>query len=460
MKARMLLAVAALALAIAGAGCAGAATATPGQAAEETPLVGKTIFRQAIDVSDDGQVVLSLRAHAPGASWAKPGAEAATVSVHVDGAYRADVVLFRGETPHTYDVHLGRLSKGSHTLEIRLEAGKSARQAKVAVVDETTLHIYTVADPLYRVLAHAPILYGREDARSTDTPMFMYYETSGMPELQTIQYTFIFSNEDGGTAADALMARWGRLTDIEYEYRVTLDHTGKAVRGEFQDREHGDTLFTGKTDDQQPLLKVVTLNNLVADTGTSSYRFALAPREALTAGSREEMMDLHPWMYRVMAEEWEREGQKQTEKVADVQTRAVSDPRNYLYIEFRSGPEPGLVCDAKLALAARLRGSDVWYSSDHGEDSLRIQNLKGWRRSAIELPAGSTADQVDALRFSVYPGKQQPGCALVVRDVRKVFMLDESYTPGPSILAWSGEQAIDTDPATAFPDAFTLPVQR
>jgi len=232
------------------------------------------------------------------------------------------------------------------------------------------------------------------------------------------------------------------------------------VRAEYQDKDHGNTLFAGQTDGRQPLLRVVTKNNLVADSGTSSYRFALAPLEALTAGSREEMMDLHPWMYRVMAEEWEREGQNQTEKTASAQTRAVSDPRNYLYVEFRSGPEPGLVCDAKLAIAARLSSDGAWYSSDHGEDSLRIQNNNGWRRSAIELPPGTTAGQVDALRFTVYPGKQQPGCALVLRNIRKVFMLDQDYVPGPSILSWAGEQALDTDAATPHPESFIVPVTR
>jgi hypothetical protein len=438
--------------------CAGAPTMSPSQ--EGSPVTGKTVLGRDITVPEDGQVVLSLRASAPGASWARKGAEAATVSVHVDGAYRADVVLFRGETPHTYDVLLGQMSKGSHRLEIRLEASKSATQAKDVRVDEATVRAYNAKDPLYLILAHAPILYGREDARDTDTPLFMYYETGSSAEFVTIQYTIIFSNEDGGTAADGLMARWGRLTDIEWVYRVVVDQSGKAVRAEYQDKDHGTTIFAGKTDGQQPLLRDVTKNNLFGDTGTSSYRFALAPLEALSAGSREEMMDLHPWMYQVMAEEWEREGQSQTEKTANPATRAVSDPRNYLYVEFRSAPQPGLVCDAKLAFAARLRGGDAWYSSDHGEDSLRIQNNNGWRRGAIELPPGTKADQVESLRFTVYAGKQQPPCALVVNDVRKVFMLGQDYTPGPSIITWHGEQALDADPASAHGEAFAIAVGR
>lgn len=428
----------------------------PAQASPSPAAAATSLFSQDIAAAEAGQAVLALRAAGPGTSWGKSGAEAATLAVYLDGSQRADVVLFGGESGFTYTVLLGALQPGSHRLELREEPAKSAARAAGARVDEATVRIYATQDPLYQVLAHAPIIYGREESRYSDTPLFMYYETSGQAAARTIQYTVIFSNEDGGTAADGLMARWGRLTDIEWVYRVVVDQTGNAVREEYQDKDHGTSLFQGQHDGQHPLLRDATRNNLFADSGTSSYRFALAPLENLTAGSREEIMDLHPWMYQVMSEEWQREGQSQTEKSANPSTRAVSDPRNYLYVEFRSGPQPGLVCDAKLAFAAKLRGSETWYSSDHGEDSLRIQNNNGWRRGAIELPPGTKAEHVDALRFAVYPGKQQPPCALLVNGVRKVFVLGQDYAPGASILSWSGEQALDADPATPLPESLTL----
>jgi hypothetical protein len=203
----------------------------------------------------------------------------------------------------------------------------------------------------------------------------------------------------------------------------------------------------------------VTRNNLFSDAGTSAYRFALVPAEALGDTGREEMMDRHPWMYLVMAEEWQREAQEWTEKVGNADTRHVSDPRNYLYVEFKSGPMPGQPCDAKLALQVRLSGSDKWYSSDHGVDSLRIQGQQGWRRGAIELPPGTAADQVEALRFVAYPGKDL-ACALVIRDVRKAFLLGQDYAPGPSLLDWHGEQSLDADGNTPRPDYYVLTVKR
>ena len=423
------------------------------------PGSGALVLEKEITLPSDGEVVLSLRASAPGTFWGREKAEAATISVHVDGTYKADIVLFRGETSFAYETLVGSLSKGKHSLAVYHEPTKSAPQAKQARVDEVAVRVYARDDPLYQVMAHAPILYGRDESRYSDTPLFMYHEITREPTTTTIQYTIIFSNEDSGTAPDGLMARWGRLTDIEWVYRVILDTQGEVTRGEYQDKDHNTAIFRGMKEGQHPFLKDVTRNNLFADSGTSQYRFALVPTESLPDVSREEMMDRHPWMYRVMAEEWEREKQSLTERTGDPETRAVSDPRNYLYVEFRSGPAPNQPCDAKLAIQVKLRGSESWYSSDHGVDGLRIQS-QGWRRSAIELPPGTTASQIEALRFVAYPGKNLPNCALVVTDVRKAFQLNQEYVPTPSVLTWSGQQVLDADDTTAIPANFVLPVAK
>lgn len=407
--------------------------------------------------TDAGEVVISLRASDPETSWGREQAEAATISVHVDGTYKADSVLFRGETAFTYETLLGSLSQGKHHLAIYHEPAKSSPQAKQARVDNIAVRVYARDDPLYQVMAHAPILYGRDESCHSDVPLFMYHEITRERGITTIQYTIIFSNEDGGTPPDGLMACWGRLTDIEWVYRVVLNAQGEVVQEEYQDTDEKPAIFRGAKEGRHPFLRDVTTNNMFADTGTSQYRFALVPTEALPDVAREEMMDRHPWMYRVMAEEWAREKQELTEEIGDPDTRAVSDPRNYLYVEFRSRPLPDQSCDAKLAIQVKLRDGDRWYSSDHGEDSLRVQS-EGWRRTAIELPPGTMANQVEALRFVVYPGEHQPTCALVVTDVRKVFLLNQDYTPGQSLLSWSGQQILDADDTTPYPADFVLPV--
>ena len=52
-----------------------------------------------------------------------------------------------------------------------------------------------------------------------------------------LKYSVIFSNEDGGTPGVALMARWGRTTDIELAYEVEV-RNGRAVQGRYQGPDH------------------------------------------------------------------------------------------------------------------------------------------------------------------------------------------------------------------------------
>ena len=85
----------------------------------------------------------------------------------------------------------------------------------------------------------------------------MYYEVSRATarELQ-IRYTVIFTNEDGGTPTAALMARWGRATDIEWVYQFRL-RDGKVIEKQYQGVEHETKPFTGKRiNGNHPLLAV------------------------------------------------------------------------------------------------------------------------------------------------------------------------------------------------------------
>ena len=56
----------------------------------------------------------------------------------------------------------------------------------------------------------------------------------------------IWSNEDGGTNTPALMARWGRTTDIEWIYRVVLAPDGRIVSEHYQAPNHETKAFTGR----------------------------------------------------------------------------------------------------------------------------------------------------------------------------------------------------------------------
>ena len=76
---------------------------------------------------------------------------------------------------------------------------------------------------------------------------------------RTIEYTVIWSNEDGGTNSPALMARWGRTTDIEWIYRVRVDAAGNVARRRLPRRPNHEVLpFTGAKENDHPLLQTAT----------------------------------------------------------------------------------------------------------------------------------------------------------------------------------------------------------
>ena len=108
---------------------------------------------------------------------------------------------------------------------------------------------------MYLALAHAPFIYERPNAsgRFTDVPVFMWYESEETESTaRRFRYSVIFTNEDGGTPADRLMATWGRTTDIEYVYSVLMDSTG-AIQGEdIQGPEHKILPFDGKREASSP----------------------------------------------------------------------------------------------------------------------------------------------------------------------------------------------------------------
>ncbi len=90
-------------------------------------------------------------------------------------------------------------------------------------------------------LRHAPIVVGRTgwpfgdpyQNATTDAPLIAWHETrpAATPGHRVIEYSLVWSNEDGGTDTPALMARWGRTTDIEWVYRVEVDASGDRVDG-------------------------------------------------------------------------------------------------------------------------------------------------------------------------------------------------------------------------------------
>src|SRR3954447_10028928 len=307
-------------------------------------------------VGSSTEAGLTFRASAPGTEWGRSRHEAALLAIAVDGRVVGDVVAVRGARPSVYRVALGRLQSGTHIVSIALDRARSAPAVRQARAGKLRI---ALAPPSDRVAQYAPILYGRDlpeipgrfENNHTDAPLLAYHTSSkDLGGRTTIEYTVIWSNEDAGTDTAALMARWGRTTDIEWIYRVTLDRRGRKLSDAYQGPDHAILPFTGAREHRHPLLRTATGNNTVlpvapADAG-SRYRFTLDASRSLPAGrAREAIMDANPWSYRVMAEEMAREGKLESPGSAD--TPALSDQRNYLYAEvtkattYPVAPAPG-----------------------------------------------------------------------------------------------------------------------
>ncbi len=302
-------------------------------------------------------------------------------------------------------------------LERRPEARLVKRILRKPVSSKLLLSLLVLAGAAYAqsreaIQAHAPILERRANAIGTesDIPLLMYAERL---EGNSVQYTVIFSNEDGGTSTRALMARWGRTTDIEYVYRVWLDREGRRARATIQTSDHKDVDFTGPFEGDHPILRVITDNNMVGPGCSCAPRTALAAEIVdLSHASREQVMDDHPEMYRIAAEELAREGK----------LRFIGDPRDYLYVEAR------IANSGKSRTFLRARVKDEWYDSHDGESKWAIER-SDWIRTTIKLPHGAKPVE---LSFGCLNG------ACRVEEVRKVFFLGEDYRPQPALkLKWS-----------------------
>jgi hypothetical protein len=295
-------------------------------------------------------------------------------------------------------------------------------------LESVAIKTYSRTDEAFRVLAHSPFVYLRSDsvANCTDVPLLMWHELSQSGDATRIRYTVLFSNEDGGTPAPALMACWGRTTDIEWIYAVDVDAQGSVVSERYQGPGHSAPRFQGERMGDHPLFGVSTTNNMVSPATEGDVRVGLYPLATLPPDKpREAMMDLNPWTFRIMAEELYREGKVET--VASASTIGVSDPRNYLY------------CDVDCRKLGRAEAAvEVVFSdgrsfrSDHGM-SLGLTSRHGVRRTTVELPpatSGADVSRVYAVGVSGSGGQETQSPTIGDRvKVQRCFFLGSDYEP-------------------------------
>jgi hypothetical protein len=336
-------------------------------------------------------------------------------------------------------------------------ARRSPSDAGVATLRDIGFSTVRPSDPGYVAARYAPVLYGRDvpglggrfQNNRTDTPLIAWHQVlpAAKPGHSVIEYSVTWSNEDGGTPAPALMAQWGRTTDIEWIYRVEVDAKGRRVAGsgEFQSPNHGTQVFRGRYDGTHPLLQTCTSNNNVCDSKTlrnlpnpqhpDPMRFALSTRAVLGAAQpREHEMDIHPWTYQVMGREMVRE-HKVTDPAADPSIAALADQRTYLYLALDQAPSDGSV---GLAVDVVLKSDpSTTYTSDHlGVGTLFTIHRSGPAATTVKLPRGTTAADIQSISVRrvtpLLPGGSDSGASVSVTAIDRAFFLRGSYLPRAS----------------------------
>src|SRR5262245_31478686 len=171
-------------------------------------ISAQTLVEKRFSAAAESEALLDLTASAPGTSWRERGAEAAVVTIYVDGQYHQDVILFAGALEFTYQLMLGRVGPGEHGLRVEFNSKQSAAKATSVKIGEAKVTTIDRKHPEFQAVARAPIIYARPDTvgKFSDIPLLAYYE-SERASANDLTYTVIFSNEDGGTQTTALMAR-------------------------------------------------------------------------------------------------------------------------------------------------------------------------------------------------------------------------------------------------------------
>ncbi len=406
----------------------------------ERPAVvgrGGGIHRQRFAIPDAGEGVLNLRIAAAGTDWGKKDQEAGTLRVEFEGSYSQHLVVFGGADEVLYQRLLGDIGVGAHEIMFTFSPEGSAPKAQWIRALSMQIDVIPYKDPRYIAATNAPVIYGRAEnesyeMRKSDAPLYAFYRfPQGGITGRELEYYVMYSHLDKGTDAAQRLATTGILAPIEWTFRGALDSAGRATRNlAFQGRNHKPHGFAGTYEmGSHPVLQAVGFEGMFHDRQTTPYRFALPPLDEIPADRPLAwLQNLYPLSYRLAALELLREAK--IENPGNVKTKALTDPRNYVFLHFgvqgAANRRPPTV-----EVVVLLRGKEDQYSSTLGDPRWGIE-VTGPFATAVKLPSGVGPEQIREIRVRPLPGRRDPFELHIVPQAA-FFLLGDAFTVGPML---------------------------
>lgn len=422
-------------------------------AAQESGLLGMLDFTlRSMDfpilVNEAGETCVILTMSSPDTHWAAHDNRGLILRADIDGQFANHIVVSGGAQPMEYSACLGPVPQGEHTLTLALEPDISPALAGSVHIHEIIARTILPHDIRYRFFEHAPWIYERVAEKGSDITLAIMGAPWSADGRTTIEYHIVFSNEDGGTGRNPaiLMSRYGRITDIEWVYRVVLDDaTGDIVSEQYQGEGHDTKYFTGRKIGRHPVLRCSTDNGNFDQNGETPVRAAPEP-VIFSWGAdkpRDAVMDAFPWMHRIASEEMFAENKASAKY--NRSSAQLADMRDYIYIDYRAKNLNG---EKTLSFEVKLKNEKRWLSSNPGKDVPFLGDdgllaFSGWARTNIKLPPGVKYEDIEAFRIA---GSDK--VAYEIHEV-KAFMLDPGYAPLPPFFTLSQPATLSQTNRTA-----------
>ena len=96
-------------------------------------------------------------------NWAINNSESSTLMISIDDEwinYNQNIVLYAGNNLHNYNISLGQLSEGNHSIELKFDYDKSSTGAEEIYIESIDIIDVQNIDIDNDVFLYSPILYG------------------------------------------------------------------------------------------------------------------------------------------------------------------------------------------------------------------------------------------------------------------------------------------------------------